>query len=125
MAKRWGQPGYLECVAKVRCRGRPMCRPRGGHVGPPLRAHYGRALALLADGNEAPPQTDECRCVRRTFVTRSAAACAAAAKPWLHGRIRQVRTHSGRASTASWFQSECAEAFGGWIVPLCPSCPLC
>ena len=52
-------------------------------------------------GTLAPPPTDETVQVRRTFVTRSAAARRAAAKPWLHGRIRQIRTLSGRASTAS------------------------
>src|SRR5712691_3682725 len=42
--------------------------------------------------NEAPPQTDKCDCCPsvRTFVTRSAAACAAAAKPWLHGRFDTI-----------------------------------
>jgi hypothetical protein len=42
--------------------------------------------ALWRMCNEAPPQTDESSRARRTFVTRSAAARAAAAKPWLHGK---------------------------------------
>src|SRR5436189_2750398 len=41
-----------------------------------------RATIASRSCNEAPPQTDEWR---RTFVTRFAAASAAAAKPRLHG----------------------------------------
>jgi len=58
-------------VAELKCRGRPMCRPRGGHAGPPLYGQFcGQLLAAGGVEHAAPPTARDTRGTVRLQIAK-------------------------------------------------------